>query len=125
MVRTHSSPQHDPLSARIKSNTTLPFEGNLMFDSAKRWLMVITTAAAFVVAGPVRADDPKSEVKPDAPKTTPPKPKESATEPKPKDANWVKRHEGFLAEGENLKGKIDLLFVGDSITDGWRSGGKK
>jgi lysophospholipase L1-like esterase len=37
----------------------------------------------------------------------------------PKDANWVKRHEGFAAEAK--KGECDLLFLGDSITDGWRN----
>jgi beta-glucosidase len=94
-----------------------------MFDSAKRWLMVGAAAAAFVVVGPVRAAD----VKPDAPKAAQPKPKvkESATEPKPRDPGWVKRHEKILAEAETLKGKVDLLFVGDSITDGWRGRGKK
>ena len=39
----------------------------------------------------------------------------------PRDANWLKRHEGFL--GEAKKGGIDLLFLGDSITDGWRGPG--
>ena len=34
-----------------------------------------------------------------------------------------KRHEGFLAIAK--KGDVDLLFLGDSITDGWRGGGKK
>ncbi len=33
------------------------------------------------------------------------------------------RHDGFLAVAK--KGDIDLLFMGDSITDGWRGGGKK
>jgi lysophospholipase L1-like esterase len=33
-----------------------------------------------------------------------------------------KRHEGFLAVAK--KGDIDILFMGDSITDGWRTGGK-
>ena len=42
--------------------------------------------------------------------------------PVPKEGGWLKRHEGFVAEA---KGKADcgLLFLGDSITDGWR--GKK
>ena len=35
--------------------------------------------------------------------------------------NWVARHEGFLAEAK--EGKFDLVFIGDSITDGWRKGG--
>jgi lysophospholipase L1-like esterase len=33
-----------------------------------------------------------------------------------------KRHEGFLEVAK--KGDIDILFMGDSITDGWRTGGK-
>jgi lysophospholipase L1-like esterase len=38
------------------------------------------------------------------------------------DANWKKRHE-MLAERTN-KGNIDVLFVGDSITQGWEGNGK-
>ena len=33
--------------------------------------------------------------------------------------NWMERHEGFLAEAK--AGGIDLLFLGDSITDRWRT----
>ena len=36
--------------------------------------------------------------------------------------NWLARHEGFVAEAK--KGGIDVLFLGDSITDGWRTKGK-
>ena len=39
----------------------------------------------------------------------------TATKPVPKDK---KRHEGFVAVAK--KGGIDVLFLGDSITDGWR-----
>jgi len=46
----------------------------------------------------------------------------SATTPGPRDAGWVKRHDGFVAIAK--KGGVDLLFLGDSITDGWRGGGK-
>jgi hypothetical protein len=35
--------------------------------------------------------------------------------------NWVARHQDFLAEAK--KGKFDLVFIGDSITDGWRTRG--
>jgi lysophospholipase L1-like esterase len=35
--------------------------------------------------------------------------------------NWVARHEGFLAEAKD--GKFDVVFIGDSITDGWRKRG--
>jgi lysophospholipase L1-like esterase len=46
----------------------------------------------------------------------------TATTPAPRDENWVKRHEGFVVEAE--KGSVDLLFLGDSITDGWRNKGR-
>jgi len=45
----------------------------------------------------------------------------TAIVPVPRDANWVKRHEGFVQEAR--KGGIDILFLGDSITDGWRNKG--
>ena len=45
----------------------------------------------------------------------------TAIVPVPRDANWVRRHEGFVTEAK--KGGIDLLFMGDSITDGWRGRG--
>ncbi|HAO77374.1 MAG TPA: GDSL family lipase, partial [Verrucomicrobia subdivision 3 bacterium] len=47
--------------------------------------------------------------------------------PVPRDfpTNWMARHEANVVEAK--KGGIDLLFIGDSITDGWRwgNGGSK
>lgn len=37
-------------------------------------------------------------------------------------AGFVKRHEGFLDIAK--KGGVDVVFFGDSITDGWRGSGK-
>ena len=45
----------------------------------------------------------------------------TAIVPEPRDAKWVARHEGFVAEAQ--KGGIDILFLGDSITDFWRNQG--
>jgi len=45
----------------------------------------------------------------------------TATNPVPRDPGWVKRHEGFVAQAK--QGGIDVLFMGDSITDNWRSRG--
>ncbi|MGD0016901.1 MAG: platelet-activating factor acetylhydrolase IB subunit [Verrucomicrobiia bacterium] len=45
----------------------------------------------------------------------------TAINPVPRDDKWVKRHEEFLEETK--KGGIDLLFLGDSITDFWRTKG--
>jgi lysophospholipase L1-like esterase len=42
----------------------------------------------------------------------------SAVKPAPRDPHWVKRHEGFVAQAK--RGDVDILFMGDSITDGWR-----
>lgn len=46
----------------------------------------------------------------------------TAIEPAPRDPKWVARHEGFVNEAK--KGGVDVLFLGDSITDGWRGKGK-
>src|ERR1051325_7571052 len=45
----------------------------------------------------------------------------TATNPAPRDSRWVQRHEGFVKEAK--AGGIDLLFMGDSITDYWRRSG--
>jgi lysophospholipase L1-like esterase len=45
-----------------------------------------------------------------------------AIKPVPREGNWMKRHESF---NERVKqGKVDLLFIGDSITQGWEGAGK-
>ncbi len=41
----------------------------------------------------------------------------SATKPAPRDKNWEKRHDAFV--GIAKRGNVDLLFLGDSITDAW------
>ncbi len=38
---------------------------------------------------------------------------------------FINRHEGFLKDLKAHDGKVGILFVGDSITDGWRGGGKE
>jgi sugar phosphate isomerase/epimerase/lysophospholipase L1-like esterase len=45
-----------------------------------------------------------------------------AVEPVPRDERWLQRHAGFVEEAK--RGGIDVLFLGDSITDAWRSGGR-
>ena len=39
----------------------------------------------------------------------------------PRDSGWIKRHDRFVQETQN--GGIDILFLGDSITDYWRNRG--
>lgn len=43
--------------------------------------------------------------------------------PAPREGGWMKRHESF---NERVKqGNVDLVFIGDSITQGWENNGKK
>ena len=41
----------------------------------------------------------------------------STVTPVPRQGSWMQLHEQFLAEAK--QGNIDLLFLGDSITQGW------
>lgn len=42
--------------------------------------------------------------------------------PAPREGTWMKRHESF---NERVKqGNVDLIFIGDSITQGWEGNGK-
>ena len=43
----------------------------------------------------------------------------SAIRPTPGNARWLQRHEQFVAEAK--QGGINVLFLGDSITDFWRN----
>jgi lysophospholipase L1-like esterase len=43
--------------------------------------------------------------------------------PVPRDAKWMERHEAFLKEANETEPEV--VFLGDSITDLWRSDGKE
>jgi lysophospholipase L1-like esterase len=45
----------------------------------------------------------------------------TATNPVPLGTGWLKRHTNFVAQAN--QGGIDILFMGDSITDFWRNRG--
>jgi beta-glucosidase len=75
----------------------------------KSWLLAIL---ALVFALPALAEEPKNEAKPN-----------DAVVPVPREGGWMKRHESF---NERVKqGNVDLLFIGDSITQGWEGSGAK
>jgi beta-glucosidase len=46
----------------------------------------------------------------------------TTVDPKPRDGNWMKRHDSFNERVK--KGNVDLLLIGDSITQGWEGDGK-
>jgi lysophospholipase L1-like esterase len=71
---------------------------------------------------------PSAVKKADAPRNQTKEPADvGAIKGNPDDPNngFLKRHEGFLKDLAAKNGKVGLLFVGDSITDGWRGGGKQ
>lgn len=49
-------------------------------------------------------------------------PAHDAIKPVPREGNWMKRHESFNERVK--KGNVDLLMIGDSITQGWETAGK-
>lgn len=46
----------------------------------------------------------------------------TALQPVPRDAKWMKRHQEFVETAR--KGGVEVLFLGDSITDHWRDRGR-
>src|SRR5438309_8858764 len=72
-------------------------------------LMLVAALLAGLSAMPAGAQDKKN------PAATPsPRMGKGGTP----DANWMKRHEGFVDIAK--KGDVQVLFMGDSITDAWR-----
>lgn len=47
----------------------------------------------------------------------------SAIKPVPREGGWMTRHESFNKRVK--EGNVDLLFIGDSITQGWEGSGQK
>ena len=52
------------------------------------------------------------------------KPTHSAVTPEPREGGWMKRHDQFNQNVQAHQGDIDLIFVGDSITQGCEGAGK-
>ncbi|NQV28811.1 MAG: GDSL family lipase [Rhodopirellula sp.] len=67
--------------------------------------LVLTLAAVALVPTLSRADEPNAAIK-----------------PVPREGSWIKRHESFNARV--AQGHTDVIFIGDSITQGWEGSGK-
>lgn len=50
-------------------------------------------------------------------------PTHDAVVPVPRDARWMQRHESMNTRVK--QGNVDLVFIGDSITQGWEGNGKE
>lgn len=81
---------------------------------SRRWMFSL--ALVMGLASVSLAQEAKPDVKPEV------KPNDAVV-PAPRDAGWMKRHESFNERVK--KGNVDLLLIGDSITQGWEGNGKK
>src|SRR4051794_39135761 len=74
----------------------------------RKWMLARAVVAALLgfLTLSVRAEDKKDT-----------KPEHAAVKPASREVNWMKRHEGFVEIAK--KGGVDVLFLGDSITDAW------
>jgi lysophospholipase L1-like esterase len=86
------------------------------------WLLPVVAAFAFWAAPASFAQNTNAVVShASSAQSTAVAAQNTAIVPEPRDANWVKRHEDFVREAK--QGGIDILFMGDSITDFWRNKG--
>jgi lysophospholipase L1-like esterase len=76
----------------------------MRFAGSLRWI-VLSVFAALSLSGTLSAGET------------------ATTKPVPREGGWLKRHEGFVEIAK--KGEVDVLFLGDSITDAWRGGAAK
>lgn len=76
--------------------------------ASRRPLAPLFAVAALICAGLAQAQDSKKNL---------------AVIPVPREGNWVKRHESFNERAK--QGDVDLIFLGDSITQGWEGTGKE
>lgn len=98
----------------------------------KRTAFLSTLALATLLAAPAplfaQAKTDAKDAKKDA-KPTKPNPVQAPDVAAPKfrdgepDAGFIKTHEGYVATAK--AGGVDVLFLGDSITAGWRGNGKE
>jgi beta-glucosidase len=95
-----------------RSTPTHRLGGNVERFPASLCLAAIVVAAALLV----RAEPP----------TVAPPPASTAHEavtPVPRDAAWMQRHQ--LISSRSIPGQVDVLFLGESITQGWEGAGKQ
>jgi lysophospholipase L1-like esterase len=72
-----------------------------------------TLLAVFLLAQ--AQPQPRTPATPSSPESLP------GAEAVPKEGQWLERHQGFVTQAK--QGNIDVLFLGDSITDAWSKAG--
>jgi lysophospholipase L1-like esterase len=90
-----------------------PSKETMLMKSLPRRAFLCTLAASCVLIALTSTSDAQRQ--PDG--------KNTAVVPAPRDGGWMKRHESFNERAK--KGDVDLVFIGDSITQGWEGAGKE
>jgi beta-glucosidase len=87
-----------------------------------RVALALSVSLSLLATPFLRAED-KAQAPSGKPVAVTPAPKSDPKNPKV-EKDFVKRHEGFLKDKEEAlkNGPVQLVFLGDSITDGWRKG---
>jgi len=95
-------------------------------SSRRRSLALALSVSLSLLASPYLRAQEKAADKSGKPVAVTPAPKSSPKDPKV-EQNFVKRHEGFLKDKEEAlkNGPVQVVFLGDSITDGWRKTDKE
>jgi lysophospholipase L1-like esterase len=84
--------------------------------------MTRTLFLTLALATSLQAESPKAPQPAAATAPTTPLPENLATHPLPRDEKWMEKHLAFNATSK--EGKAELVFLGDSITQGWLGRGK-
>lgn len=80
-----------------------------MLRFSKRLIILVCIAAVFGSANSLSAQQKKND-------------KKDTVNPVPRPGGWMNRHKSF--NERVAKGNVDLVFIGDSITQGWEGRGK-
>lgn len=86
----------------------------------RRFVLAAILPAVFLSLPAIGLAQPATAEKPPAAK--PARSQESVT-PAPRGGGWLERHERITSRA--VPGEVDVIFIGDSITEGWEKAGKE
>ncbi|MDZ4754999.1 MAG: GDSL-type esterase/lipase family protein [Phycisphaerae bacterium] len=87
-------------------------------------MALLVAFTAVVLAGMLALSGPQNAAPPERPTPQPAPPPASVT-PTPRAANAAARQDEVVRRVQDAKGNVPLVFVGDSITQGWEQSGKR
>jgi beta-glucosidase len=112
-----------PCRSRRRGEGVCSATSRLFHDQEKKMASLrLVTVVGLLAAAAVLGSQAPAQAPPDASKSQ--KKTNPATDPQPRtDEGWVARQKELNERAK--KGGAELLFLGDSITEGWEGGGKE